>query len=94
MGVIGALVPCTNPEATPFVKAISAIKTRNAIIMAPHPRTKGTNKMAIDEIRACLAKNGYPEDLVINVEQGSVEASNELMKQADLVLATGGAGMV
>ena len=62
VGVIGALVPCTNPEATPFVKAISAIKTRNAIILAPHPRTKETNKMAVDQIRACLAQNGYPED--------------------------------
>ncbi len=94
VGVIGGLVPCTNPEATPFVKAISALKTRNAIILAPHPRTKGTNEMAVNAIRACLAKNGYPEDLVITVDQVSVEASNELMKQTDLVLATGGAGMV
>lgn len=94
VGVIGALVPCTNPEATPFVKAISAIKTRNAIILAPHPRTKGTNKMAVDQIRAALKAFGMPEDLVINIEEVSVEASNELMKQTDLVLATGGAGMV
>ncbi|MDC7124651.1 MAG: aldehyde dehydrogenase family protein [Spirochaetales bacterium] len=94
VGVIGALVPCTNPEATPFVKAMGAIKTRNAIIMAPHPRTKKTNKMAVDQIRAALKANGMPEDLVINIEEVSVEASNELMKQTDLVLATGGAGMV
>ncbi|MDR1893175.1 MAG: aldehyde dehydrogenase family protein [Spirochaetales bacterium] len=94
IGVVGALIPCTNPEATPFVKAIWAIKTRNAIILAPHPRTQKTNKMAVDQIRACLKKNGYSEDLVINVDQVSMEGSTELMKQADLVLATGGAGLV
>lgn len=94
VGVVGALVPCTNPEATPFVKAISALKTRNAIILSPHPRTKGTNKMAIDTMRAVLKKHGWPEDLIIGIDEVSVEASNELMKQTDLVLATGGAGMV
>ncbi len=94
IGVIGALVPCTNPEATPFVKALCAIKTRNAIILAPHPRTKATNKIAVDAIRAALKANNFPEDLVIGVEEVSVEATNELMKQTDLVLATGGAGMV
>ncbi|MBI9106943.1 MAG: aldehyde dehydrogenase family protein [Spirochaetales bacterium] len=94
VGVVGALVPCTNPEATPFVKALCAIKTRNAIILAPHPRTRGTNKMAVDAIRATLKANGMPEDLVIGLDEISVEASNELMKQTDLVLATGGAGMV
>ncbi len=94
VGVIGALVPCTNPEATPFVKVLAAIKTRNAIILAPHPRTRGTNKMAVDAIRAALKANNFPEDLVIGIEEVSVESSNELMKQTDLVLATGGAGMV
>ena len=94
MGVVGALVPCTNPEATPFAKALSAIKTRNAIILSPHPRTKGTNKMAVDAIRATLKANGMPEDLVIGIDEVSVEASNELMAQTDVVLATGGAGMV
>ena len=94
MGVVGALVPCTNPEATPFVKTISALKTRNAIILSPHPRTRGTNKMAVDQIRKTLKKAGYPEDLAIAVEEVSVEASTELMKQSDVVLATGGGAMV
>lgn len=94
VGVIGALIPVTNGEATPFVKAISALKTRNAIIMAPHPRAKGSNKMAVDRIRATLKKAGWPEDLVVNVEELSLEASKELMKQCDLVLATGGGPMV
>lgn len=94
MGVIGALIPVTNAEATPFVKAISAIKTRNAIIMAPHPRTKNTNKMATDQIRAVLKKQNWPEDLVINLAEVSLETSTELMRQCDMILATGGSGMV
>jgi len=94
MGVIGALSPVTNAEATPFVKAITAIKTRNAIIMAPHPRTIACNQMATNRIRATLKKNGWPEDLVINVDELSVQASKELMRQCDMILATGGGGMV
>ena len=94
VGVIGALIPVTNSEATPFVKAISAIKTRNAIIMAPHPRTLKTNKMIVAQMRGVLKKQGWPEDLILNVDELSVEASKELMAQCDLVVATGGAGMV
>ncbi len=94
VGVIGALAPVTNCEATPFCKAIHAVKTRNAIILAPHPRAKGTNKMAVEQIRSVLAKQGMPEDLVIAVEEVSVEISGELLKQSDLILATGGPGMV
>jgi sulfoacetaldehyde dehydrogenase len=94
MGVIGALIPVTNCEATPFVKAISAIKTRNAIIMAAHPRAKATNKMAVDRMRGVLKKRGWPEDLIVNVDEISVDISKELMKQCDIVLATGGGAMV
>ncbi len=94
VGVIGALIPVTNSEATPFVKAISAIKTRNAVIMAPHPRAAGCNKVAVDQMRAVLKKHGWPEDLILNVDPISVEASKALMKRCDLILATGGAGMV
>jgi sulfoacetaldehyde dehydrogenase len=94
MGVVGALIPVTNGEATPFCKALMALKTRNAIIMAAHPRAKETGKLAIDRIRKVLKKQGWPEDLVINVDQISLEGSTELMKQSDFILATGGAGMV
>ena len=94
VGVIGALIPVTNGEATPFVKAISAIKTRNAVIMAPHPRAQKTNNMAVVQMRKVLKKEGWPEDLIIGVEEISVEKSKELMKQCDLILATGGGGMV
>jgi len=96
MGVIAGIVPCTNPEATPFVKAIAALKTRNAIILAPHPRTRKTNVMAVENIRATLRKYNAPEDLVISIdpEMVSIETSAELMKQADFILATGGGGLV
>jgi sulfoacetaldehyde dehydrogenase len=94
VGVIGALAPVTNGEATPFAKAICSIKTRNAIILAPHPRAKKTCVVAVDEMRKVLKKQGWPEDLVIALDPVSVEASRELMHQCDLVVATGGAGMV
>ncbi len=94
MGVIGALIPCTNPEATPFCKAVSAIKTRNSIVMCPHPRTKQTGIMAANKIRETLKNLGYPEDLVIMVDAISLEVTDQVMKQCDVVLATGGSAMV
>lgn len=94
VGVIGALAPSTNPEATPVIKAISAVKGRNSIIVAPHPRAKLTNKMICEYMRAALVKCGAPADLVIAIETPSVEKTVELMKQCDRVLATGGSAMV
>lgn len=94
VGVIGALVPCTNPEATPTVKVAHALKGRNAIILSPHPRTKKTNAMIVKNVRETLKKYGAPEDLVIGIDSPTMEISNELMKQCDLILATGGAGLV
>jgi sulfoacetaldehyde dehydrogenase len=94
VGVIGALSPSTNPEATPVIKAINAVKGRNAIVIAPHPRAKLTNKMIIDNMRAALEKMGAPADLVQDVGTVSIGKTNELMKQCDLILATGGAAMV
>ncbi len=94
VGVIGAITPSTNPEATPVIKSISAVKGRNSIIIAPHPRAKLTNKTICDYMRAALVKMGAPADLVIPIETPSVEKSIELMKQCDRVLATGGGAMV
>jgi sulfoacetaldehyde dehydrogenase len=94
MGVIGALCPSTNPEATPVIKAISAVKGRNSIILAPHPRAKRTNKMICDLMREALVRFGAPADLVIAIEEPSLESTNELMRQCDRVLATGGGAMV
>ncbi len=94
VGVIGALSPSTNPEATPVIKAISAVKGRNSIIVAPHPRAKLTNKMICDLMRDALVKMGAPADLVISIDVPSVNKTNELMIQCDRVLATGGSAMV
>lgn len=94
VGVIGALSPSTNPEATPVIKAISAVKGRNSIIIAPHPRAKITNKIIVDLMRDALVKLGAPADLVIAIETPSLDKTNELMRQCDRVLATGGNPMV
>ena len=94
MGVIGALSPSTNPEATPVIKSIHAIKGRNSIIVAPHPRAKLTNKKICDLMREAIVKCGAPADLVQAIEIPSLELTNELMIQCDRVLATGGGAMV
>ncbi len=94
VGVIGALSPSTNPEATPVIKAINAVKGRNTIIIAPHPRAKLTNTLVVDKMRDALVRMGAPADLVIAIEMPTLEKTNELMKQCDRILATGGAPMV
>ena len=90
VGVIGAVIPVTNGEATPVVKAIAAIKGRNAVILAPHPRAKNVNVFVANNVRATLKKYGAPEDLVISIdpEYVSIECSGELMKQCDPVSYT------
>ena len=96
MGVIGAIVPVTNGEATPVVKSLMALKTRNAIILAPHPKARRTNWEVVARIRSTIKKLGYPEDLVqaVDPEHVSIESSQELMTQCDFILATGGTPMV
>jgi sulfoacetaldehyde dehydrogenase len=94
IGVIGALVPCTNCEATPVLKAAWTLKTRNAIILAPHPRTQKTNEKVVNMMRDVLVSYGYNPDLIVNMAEVSLENSQELMAQCDLILATGGPGMV
>ena len=96
MGVIGVLLPVTNGEATPMVKALWALKSRNAIILAPHPRAKETCALIVEYIRSILKKYGAPEDLVLCIEPEhvSTETSNELLKAVDFNVATGGTPMV
>ncbi len=94
IGVIGALSPSTNPEATPVIKGINAVKGRNAIIICPHPRAKLTNKMIVDLMREAIVKMGAPADLVQAIDVPSIELTNEVMAQCDLVMATGGPAMV
>ncbi len=94
VGVVGALSPVTNPTATPASNAIAILKGRNAMILAPHPHAKKSAKVVCDFMRAGLRAVGAPEDLIQFVAEPSLELSQELMRQVDLVLATGGPGVV
>ncbi|MBU0953853.1 MAG: aldehyde dehydrogenase family protein [Spirochaetes bacterium] len=94
VGVIGALAPVTNPTATPSSNGLSILKGRNAVIFAPHPKAKNASGMAVRFMREALAKVGAPEDLVQMIAEPSVELTQELMRQVDLVVATGGGAMV
>ena len=94
MGVVASIVPSTNPVVTPMSNAGFALKTRNSIIFAPHPRAIKCTKLVVELFRAELAKLGFPEDLVLGLEEVSNEASALLMSSADVIVATGGMGMV
>ena len=94
VGVIGALTPVTNCEATFPAKALPALKCRNAIIFAPHPRAKKTAALVVETLRAGLAKVGAPLDLIQTITEPSIDLSKELMSKVDLVVATGGGPMV
>ena len=94
VGVVGALIPSTQPEMLPITKALFAIKARNAVIFCPHPRGKATTLRTTEIMRDILKKHGAPEDLLICVENISEAMTREVMQQCDLVVATGGAGMV
>ncbi len=94
VGVIGALTPVTNCEATLPSKALPALKCRNAIIFAPHPHAKKTAMLVVETLREGLRKVGAPLDLIQTIEEPTVELSRELMSKVDLVVATGGGPMV
>ena len=94
VGVIGSLVPSTQAEMHPLIQAIFALKARDAVIFAPHPRGKRTTAKTVELIRNVMRKYDAPEDLFIAIEEPSIPLTNELMKQCDLVMATGGQGMV
>jgi len=94
VGVVGALSPVTNPTATPASNSVSILQGRNAVIFAPHPKAKRSCKVVCDFMRAGLKKIGAPVDLIQHIEEPSILRSQELMRQVDLVLATGGAVMV
>lgn len=94
VGVIAALIPTTGPDATPPVNALAALKARNAIIIAPHPRTWRTSALAVELMRKGCEQVGAPADLIQMVDRPSIAKTSELMKQVDLVVATGGEAMV
>jgi acyl-CoA reductase-like NAD-dependent aldehyde dehydrogenase len=94
VGVVAALIPTTGPDATPPVKALFALKGRNAIVIAPHPRTKRSTAAVVEYMRGACEQVGAPPDLVQAIAEPSIAHTQELMRQADLVVATGGAAMV
>ena len=94
VGVVGALTPVTNPTATPASNALSILKGRNAVIFSPHPAAKKSSKLVVDMMREGLKKVGAPEDLIQVIAEPSLDLTRELMRQVDLVLATGGSAMV
>ncbi len=93
-GVVGALLPVTNPTATPASNGVSILKGRNAMVFAPHPRGAKASALTVHFMRKGLRKVGAPEDLIQIIEEPSIARTNELMSQVDLVLATGGGAMV
>lgn len=94
VGVIASLVPTTNPDLTPAGQAIYAIKARDVIIFSSHPRAKKTTFHTVELMRQALKQCGAPEDILQCLENPTKEQTAELMKRADLVIATGGKPMV
>ncbi|MDR1535080.1 MAG: aldehyde dehydrogenase family protein [Planctomycetota bacterium] len=93
-GVVAAVTPCTNPVVTPMFNAMIALKGGNSIIFAPHPRARRCARRLVDLFNAELARLGAPENLVQTVDEPSNELTAELMRAGDVVVATGGMGMV
>ncbi|MCL1950935.1 MAG: bifunctional acetaldehyde-CoA/alcohol dehydrogenase [Turicibacter sp.] len=94
IGVIGAVVPTTNPTSTAAFKVLMAIKTRNAIVLAPHPRAKKCTNYTAQIIREVIEEAGAPKGLIAWIDEPSLELTNTVMREVDLILATGGPGMV
>jgi len=93
-GVIASLIPTTNPELTPPVTGIYAVKCKDAVIFSPHPRAKETTNEMVEVMRKMLKKLGAPEDIFQCVRKPSIPMTQYLMEQCDLTLATGGKPMV
>jgi sulfoacetaldehyde dehydrogenase len=94
VGVVAGILPMTVPVASPIIKAMNALACRNAIVLCAHPSTKRVSNHVIHCMREVLGKLGAPVDLVQCIEHPSKELSMELMRQSDLIIATGGAGLV
>ena len=94
IGVIAAVIPTTNPTSTAIFKCLIALKTRNAIIISPHPRAKNSTIAAAKTVLDAAVKAGAPEGIISWIDVPSLEMTNTVMKQSDIILATGGPGMV
>ena len=94
IGVIAAVIPTTNPTSTAIFKFLLALKTRNAIIISPHPRAKDCTIAAARLVLEAAVSAGAPEGIIDWIDVPSLEMTNTVMKEADIILATGGPGMV
>ncbi len=94
IGVIAAVIPTTNPTSTAIFKTLIALKTRNGIIISPHPRAKNSTISAAKVVLDAAVKAGAPEGIIDWIDAPSLELTNLVMKEADTILATGGPGMV
>ncbi len=94
IGVIAAVIPTTNPTSTAIFKCLLALKTRNGIIISPHPRAKNSTIAAAKLVLEAAVAAGAPEDIIGWIDVPSLDMTNTVMKEADIILATGGPGMV
>ena len=94
IGVIGAVIPTTNPTSTAIFKTLICLKTRNGIIISPHPRAKASTIVAAKVVLEAAVKAGAPEGIIGWIDVPSLELTNTLMQSVDTILATGGPGMV
>ena len=94
VGLIAAVIPTTNPTSTAIFKTLISLKTRNGIIISPHPRAKKSTIAAAKVVLDAAVKAGAPEDIIGWIDVPSLEMTNLIMKEADIILATGGPGMV
>ncbi len=94
IGVVAAVIPTTNPTSTAIFKCLIALKTRNAIIISPHPRAKNSTIAAAKLVLEAAVKAGAPEGIIGWIDVPSLELTSTLMKESDIILATGGPGMV
>lgn len=94
IGVIGAVIPTTNPTSTAIFKTLICLKTRNGCIISPHPRAKNSTIAAAKVVYEAAIEAGAPEGIISWIDIPTLEMTNYLMKEVDLILATGGAGMV
>jgi len=94
VGVLAAVIPTTNPTSTAIFKTLIALKTRNGIIISPHPRAKGCTIAAAKAVLEAAVKAGAPEGIIEWIDVPSLEMTNIVMKECDMILATGGPGMV
>src|SRR5574344_1463081 len=94
IGVIAAVIPTTNPTSTAIFKTLICLKTRNGIIISPHPRAKASTIAAAKVVLEAAVKAGAPEGIIGWIDVPGLDLTNLVMKEADIILATGGPGMV